>query len=657
MEVCDNDKSLQDIEPEKKENVDIQGNDRIEGNDVSSLTEKIEVKGEENEEIEEKKEENIKEDIKLESLEPKETKKEKIDEDRMSSNKNSTIGGILSNIKNRRRSQGNTPSSPMDRKAASENIISSTERPDGIQNYLSTNPRKFMDMIDEETKRNSVMLAKEINEVIGTRKSKDGGPFPKALSLIDRVNLFKKRYTIIEQKESDWKPIQEIENKKKLNVFDELLQTERVYVNNLKMIHRLFLQPIRDKKILNTFETVTLFSNLEIIIEKNCALLDDLETIPDMIHLDHEILPTYSRWIGEIFEFHSPLFQSTYATYCTNQPTIDSSLRQYKSNASFGSFIRSVHRNPECKKQTLNSYLIQPLQRLCKYPLLLKEIINHTKKDSLEMEELEKGFKCILSCVDEVNKKVKQVENLTKLTEVNLALTNGLQYRDLMINPDREFVLNEYMLVNDNIRNVYLFNHFILVCKQTPPELKLNQNNDIEHTIVDILLMNMLLIRNVDSDEAHLFEIVHSNTPFKIQCKDYPQKKRWMRHIQKLRLTAPSDLTLDDNEPKLRSKTILLGNTSKTKYKRFSFGKMRKTDSGKPIINIDKMQTDLRNEQLRRRIEEDNTKTYKIMYDELEAKYNIDTENYKEQISELETMIEALEAKLIDLELSQEKTS
>ena len=130
-----------------------------------------------------------------------------------------------------------------------------------------------------------------------------------------------------------------------------------------------------------------------------------------------------------------------------------------------------------------------------------------------------------------------------------------------------------------------------------------------------------------------------------------------MRHIQKLRLTAPSDLTLDDNEPKLRSKTILLGNTSKTKYKRFSFGKMRKTDSGKPIINIDKMQTDLRNEQLRRRIEEDNTKTYKIMYDELEAKYNIDTENYKEQISELETMIEALEAKLIDLELSQEKTS
>jgi hypothetical protein len=59
-------------------------------------------------------------------------------------------------------------------------------------------------------------------------------------------------------------------------VINEIINTERDYVNDLEMVIRLFLNPMREEKLLNDLTIATIFSNIELILGFNRVLLEDL---------------------------------------------------------------------------------------------------------------------------------------------------------------------------------------------------------------------------------------------------------------------------------------------------------------------------------------------------------------------------------------------
>ena len=61
-----------------------------------------------------------------------------------------------------------------------------------------------------------------------------------------------------------------------------------------------------------------------------------------------------------------------YTTYCANQPKAMQVLDSLDRNKKFVAFLDQCMLNPECRGLTLFSFLIKPIQRICKYPLLLK---------------------------------------------------------------------------------------------------------------------------------------------------------------------------------------------------------------------------------------------------------------------------------------------
>ena len=70
--------------------------------------------------------------------------------------------------------------------------------------------------------------------------------------------------------------------------------------------------------------------------------------------------------------FHQANAFQNYGYYFVNHAGALKLLTRKKENRSFGNFIKTCEANPQCKNLSLQSYLIKPIQRLTKYPLLLK---------------------------------------------------------------------------------------------------------------------------------------------------------------------------------------------------------------------------------------------------------------------------------------------
>ena len=71
-----------------------------------------------------------------------------------------------------------------------------------------------------------------------------------------------------------------------------------------------------------------------------------------------------------------------YVIYSANQIAANETVtRLLKENQEFGKFVEAVKARDECKKQALDSFLIKPFQRVCRYPLLLKELLKATPQD------------------------------------------------------------------------------------------------------------------------------------------------------------------------------------------------------------------------------------------------------------------------------------
>eukprot|EP01102_Stenamoeba_stenopodia_P010323 TRINITY_DN309_c0_g1_i4.p1 TRINITY_DN309_c0_g1~~TRINITY_DN309_c0_g1_i4.p1 ORF type:complete len:717 (-),score=274.45 TRINITY_DN309_c0_g1_i4:159-2309(-) len=149
-------------------------------------------------------------------------------------------------------------------------------------------------------------------------------------------------------------------------IVQEIIETEKEYVEDLEIIINVFLIPLSDHTILTQEEIYSVFTNIETIHKVHKIFLQML-TRPDM-----------RNYIGHAFLSTEGLFEP-YNTYCAKyQESIDTVVELRKTRDRFDTFLRYCSCKPECKAMELTAFLIKPVQRICKYPLLLKELLKCT---------------------------------------------------------------------------------------------------------------------------------------------------------------------------------------------------------------------------------------------------------------------------------------
>ncbi|XP_028517061.1 pleckstrin homology domain-containing family G member 1-like [Exaiptasia diaphana] len=143
-------------------------------------------------------------------------------------------------------------------------------------------------------------------------------------------------------------------------VVQEILSTEKTYVNNLKEIIEGYLQCMRMKNCPISKENVQhLFINVEKIYEFNREFLKQIE------NADEDPVE-----IADCFVKNETGFQ-TYTEYCTNYPKSVEVLTECTRQREAASFIQEIQMNLG-HSLPLGSYLLKPVQRILKYHLLLQ---------------------------------------------------------------------------------------------------------------------------------------------------------------------------------------------------------------------------------------------------------------------------------------------
>jgi hypothetical protein len=237
---------------------------------------------------------------------------------------------------------------------------------------------------------------------------------------------------------------------------NELLQTERMYVADLDLVKKVFLIPIKSFAMLTKEEQNAIFSNIELIHGVNVQMLAALEKnmlVPSASALGEAAGPdaaasaasddaaealAASPNVGKVFLDMAHYFKM-YTVYCANQPTALAAIDAAKArNPAFDSFLQDCMQMPLCRGLTLFSYLIKPVQRICKYPLLLNEILRHTPAGSPDVQSLRAALAKIQEVVDYVNEHKRVQEGQGKILDVQRGIEGG-EALDLVI-PTRRFL-------------------------------------------------------------------------------------------------------------------------------------------------------------------------------------------------------------------------
>ncbi|XP_068454792.1 rho guanine nucleotide exchange factor TIAM2-like [Clinocottus analis] len=197
-------------------------------------------------------------------------------------------------------------------------------------------------------------------------------------------------------------------------VIQELVDTEKSYVKDLERLFELYLTPLQHETFLSKEEMEALFGSLPEMLDFQRGFLQTLEeriaSCPDFTHLDSpEQLKHLLFSLGGSFLDYADHFKH-YSGFCANHAKVQKVLERAKTDGAFKCFLET--RNPTNQHSaSLESYLIKPVQRVLKYPLLLRELVSLTDPESPEHTHLTEALRAMEKVATHINEMQKIYED------------------------------------------------------------------------------------------------------------------------------------------------------------------------------------------------------------------------------------------------------
>ncbi|XP_063730004.1 phosphatidylinositol 3,4,5-trisphosphate-dependent Rac exchanger 2 protein isoform X3 [Eleginops maclovinus] len=333
-------------------------------------------------------------------------------------------------------------------------------------------------------------------------------------------------------------------------VLSELLKTERDYVGTLEFLsvflHRLdqYAATRMDKNI--TEETVkVLFCNIEEILALHRGFLSMVE---DLLQPE----PSALHEVGRCFLHFRTGFQ-IYDEYCGNHEKAQRLLLELNKIRSVRTCLLNCmllggRKNTEVP---LEGYLVAPIQRICKYPLLLRELLKRTPKKHSDFPLVQESLQVMKAVCSSINEAKRQMEKLEILEEWQSHIEGweGSNITDTCTEMLMHGVLLKISAGNIQERIFFLFDKLLVYCKKKNRRLK-NSKTAAEaprYLFRGRINTEVMEVENVDDGTADYHSSgnivnngwkIHNtakNKWFVCMAKSPEEKQEWLEAVMKER--------------------------------------------------------------------------------------------------------------------------
>uniref|UniRef100_A0A8C7ZNZ4 FYVE, RhoGEF and PH domain containing 3 n=1 Tax=Oryzias sinensis TaxID=183150 RepID=A0A8C7ZNZ4_9TELE len=297
------------------------------------------------------------------------------------------------------------------------------------------------------------------------------------------------------------------EAQKLLNIAKELLHTEEAYVKRLNLLDQVFCTKLTEAGIPQ--EVITgIFSNISsIYCFHDKFLLPELKT---RITGEWDSNPR----IGDILQKLAP-FMKMYGEYVKNFDRAMDLVNTWTQRSSqFKSVVQNIQKQDVCGNLTLQHHMLEPVQRIPRYELLLKDYLKKLPSDAPDQKDAAKALELISTAANHSNAAIRKMEKMHKLLEVYERLGG----EEDIVNPANELIkeghIKKMSAKNGTAqdRYLYLFNNMVLYCV---PKLRLMGQKFSVRERIDIAGMEVQ--ENVKQNLPHTFAIIGKQRSLELQ--------------------------------------------------------------------------------------------------------------------------------------------
>ncbi|KAL4689631.1 hypothetical protein H8959_012422, partial [Pygathrix nigripes] len=309
---------------------------------------------------------------------------------------------------------------------------------------------------------------------------------------------------------------------KLLHIAQELLHTEETYVRRLHLLDQVFCTRLTDAGI--PPEVITgIFSNISSIHRFHGQFL-----LPELKTRITEEWDTNPR-LGDILQKLAP-FLKMYGEYVKNFDRAVGLVSTWTQRSPlFKDIIHSIQKQEVCGNLTLQHHMLEPVQRVPRYELLLKDYLKRLPQDAPDRKDAERSLELISTAANHSNAAIRKVEKMHKLLEVYEQLGG----EEDIVNPANELIkegqIQKLSAKNGTAqdRHLFLFNSMILYCV---PKLRLMGQKFSVREKMDISGLQVQDI--VKPNTAHTFIITGRKRSLELQTRTEEEKKEWIQIIQ-----------------------------------------------------------------------------------------------------------------------------
>ncbi|KAM0786110.1 hypothetical protein ACM66B_006920 [Microbotryomycetes sp. NB124-2] len=317
------------------------------------------------------------------------------------------------------------------------------------------------------------------------------------------------------------------------NVVREILDSERKYVQDLEVLQD-YQRQLQANDVLTQDQIHHLFLNLNALCDFQRRFLIGVEA--------NASRPPEEQRFGHLFLQMEDHF-SVYQPYCANLTAAqDLAIAENAALTQLSHVLDPV--------SELAPLLIKPVQRICKYPLLLNTLLKSTPQTMPHYAELQEGLASIMRVTDRVNETKRKEDNKQAVLDLSRRVED---WKGHDITSFGELLLQEtfFVIKNESEReyNVYLFERIILCCKENgTTSKKSSKSNSIAkkpqaRKPSTLQLKGRIFVNNVTGatpyvrQGQYLLEVRWrgdvAEEAFTIKCRTDELLKQWQKGISK----------------------------------------------------------------------------------------------------------------------------